>query len=116
MHETQAGKFLNYKRYVAWRDSDEGIAALWHYLLSVDLGDFDPQAPAPVSDGKKSMIDMGKSELGAWVLEFRRNTDYMLKQANMTGDLFTMKQLHALYDPMGNKKASPNALSRELLQ
>lgn len=113
VHETQAGKFLNYKRYVAWRDSDEGIAALWHYLLSIDLGDFDPQAPAPVSDGKKAMIDMGKSELGAWVLEFRRNTDYMLKQANMTGDLFTMKQLHALYDPMGNKKASPNALSRE---
>lgn len=113
IHETQAGKFTDYKRYVAWRDSNDGIAALWHYLLSFDCGGFDPQAPAPVSDGKKAMIDMGKSDLGAWVLEFRRNTDYMLERAGLGGDLFSMKQLHALYDPLGNKKASPNALSRE---
>jgi hypothetical protein len=81
--------------------------------LTLDLAGFDPQAPAPESSGKRNMIEVGKSELGAWVLDFRRNTDYMLKAAGLTGDLFSMRQLHMLYDPAGSKKTSVNALARE---
>jgi hypothetical protein len=111
--ETTAGKFLPFKAYCDWRDSDSGIAALWHYLLELDLGDFDPQAPAPTSSAKAEMIEVGKSELGAWVHEFKRNGDHILAAAGMKGDLFSMKQLHALYDPAGAKRTSVNALARE---
>lgn len=112
--ETLAGKFVNYRRYVAWRDSEEGMAALWHYFLDMDLGDFDPQAPAPMTQGKHSMINLGKSDLGAWVRDLKDHGGVLLAKAGLKGDLFTAKELHALYDPTGEKKASPNALAREL--
>lgn len=112
--EVLAGKYLPYKAYVAWRDSEDGIAALWYYLLQLPLGDFDPQAPAPETIGKLSMIHLGKSDLGAWVRDLKDNTEAMLRRAGLKGDLFSAKELHALFDPTGEKRASPNALAREL--
>ncbi len=112
--EVRAGKYLPYEVYVNWRDSEDGISALWHHLLQLDLGDFDPQAPAPETIGKLSMIHLGKSDLGAWVRDLKDNGAAMLKRAGMKGDLFTAKELHALFDPTGEKKASANALAREL--
>ena len=112
--EVLAGKYADYKAYVRWRDSTEGIAALWAHLLKLPLGDFDPQAPAPDTLGKASMITLGKSELGAWVRELKVNGAALLARAGMKGDLFTAKELYAVYDPTGERKATPNALAREL--
>ncbi len=112
--ETRGGRYLPYREYVRWRDSEEGIAALWHYFLELDLGDFDPQEPAPETTGKLSMIHLGKSDLGAWVLELKQNGAALLARAKLKGDLFNARELHALFDPTGQKKASPNALAREL--
>jgi hypothetical protein len=94
--------------------SASGPAALWHYLLEYDMTGFDPMAPAPVTQGKREMINVGKSELGAWVAEFKENTDQMLAKAKLTGDILATKQLHFLYDPQGDKRTTINALSREL--
>lgn len=112
--EIQAGKYTPYKRYVEWRDSDEGISALWAYFLGLPLGDFDPQAPAPTTQAKSSMIHLGKSDLGSWVRELRDNAPLILKRAGYKGDLFNAKELHALYDPTGEKRTTVNALAREL--
>lgn len=112
--ETAAGKYTAYKEYVAWRNSDAGIAALMHYLLTLPLGDFDPQAPAPETAAKREMLDTGKSELGHWVRELKLNTEVILKRAGMKGDLFSVKELMTLYDPSGSKGVSVNALAREL--
>lgn len=114
VHEVRAGKFINYRVYVAWRDSDSGAAALWHYLLNVDTKGFDPQAPAPMTAGKESMIELGKSDLGSWILELKQNTEAVLRKAGLRGDIFTANELHMAYDPMGDKRASTNALAREL--
>jgi hypothetical protein len=114
VHEVRSGKYEDYKRYVEWRDSEEGTAALWHYLLQLDLAGFDPQAPAPVTQGKETMIEIGKSDLGAFVYELRTNTEAVLARAHLEGDLFTAQELHMLFDPSGEKRASPNALAREL--
>jgi hypothetical protein len=113
IHEAKCGKYLEYKRYVTWRDSEEGVAALWCYLLKLDMGDFDPQAPAPLSESKVEMITTGKSELGAWVANFFLNSEFILKKANITSDLLSMRQLHMLYDPTGSSKTTVNALARE---
>jgi hypothetical protein len=114
VHEVRAGKYKDYKDYVAWRDSVSGIAALWYYLLHLDLGDFDPQAPAPMTTAKSTMIELGKSELGAWVRELRDNADAVLDKYKLQGDLFSAQELYALYDSAGDKRASVNALAREL--
>lgn len=114
IHEVMAGKFLNYKSYVGWRESAAGIAALWHYLLEMDIRAFDPQAPAPDTQGKREMQELGKSDLGAWVRELRDNGDAILHRYNIKSDLVSAPELHMLYDPTGAKKTSVNALAREL--
>lgn len=113
VHEVRAAKFA-YHSYVSWMKSASGPAALWHYLLEYDMAGFDPMAPAPETIGKRSMIEMGKSELGAWVHELKTNTDIVLAKAKLKGDIFSTQQLHMLFDPSGDKRASVNALSREL--
>lgn len=114
VHEVKADLFPDHKQYVAWMNSNEGAAALWDYFLKLDLGDFDPHAPAPHTTGKDSMIELGKSDLGAWVLDLRQNADRILAKVGAKGDLFSAQELHTFYDPAGNKRASTNALAREL--
>lgn len=112
--ESMAGKITWYKDYVAWRDSPAGICALWHHLLNLDMGDFDPQAPAPQTDAKREMLETGKSDLGAWVSEFKHNMDYVLASAGMKGDIFGIRELLLLFDPSGTRQVTANALAREL--
>lgn len=114
VHEVLAGKLTWWREYVAWMKSEAGIAALWWHLLHLDTEGFDPHAPAPDTKGKRDMIELGKSDLGAWVYELKLNTDNVLERAKYRGDLFTAAELHLLYDSDGSKKASPNALGREL--
>lgn len=113
VHETKAKKF-DYHDYVEWMRGEEGPAALWAHLLTLDLDGFDPQAPALMTTGKREMIELGKSDLGAWVLELRENAGEIFSRHNMKGDLFTANELHALYDPNGSKRAGVNGLAREL--
>lgn len=114
VHEVLAGLFPNHLRYVEWMNSASGIAALWYHLMNIDMTGFDPHAPAPATLGKASMIEMGKSELGAWVHELKQNTEIVLTRAKIRGDLVSAKQLHSVFDPGGDKRASVNALAREL--
>lgn len=114
VHEVLADKYKNYREYVRWRESTEGIGALWHYLLSIDTSAFDPQAPAPETAGKHEMQELGKSELGAWVRELRNDGPYILDKHGFKGDLISAPELYAIYDPAGAKRTSVNALAREL--
>jgi len=114
VHEVVAGLFQRHTEYVAWMKSDAGAAALWYYMLDMDLGAFDPHSPAPSTAGKESMIELGKSDLGSWVLELRQNPDRVLQKAGGKGDLFSAAELHTFFDPAGTKRASTNALAREL--
>lgn len=114
IHEVMAGKYIDYKRYVAWRDSDAGIAALWHHLLTMDISWFDPQAPAPTTEGKNSMQELGKSDLGRWVRELRDNGAALMEKHGLKGDLASIQELHAMYDPSSSKNTTVNALAREL--
>jgi len=101
------------RRYVAWMNSREGMEALFYYMLNMDLGDFDPQAAALHTEAKGDMTHISKSELGTWVAQLRDHPDSVIA-GRMRGDLFTAEELHMLFDPTGTKRASPNALAREL--
>jgi hypothetical protein len=116
VHEVKAGRVPQdlRKEFVAWRDSEEGVSALFEYLLRVDLSDFDPQAPAPITVSKAAMHSISRSDLGSWVRELTTNTDHMLRPAKLEGDMFSSAQLLALYDPAGQRRATANGMAREL--
>ena len=101
------------KTFVKWRDSAEGVEHLFYYMQNLDLGDFDPQAAAPTTAAKRDMMHISKSELGVWVHRLKHEPASILN-GKMRGDLFTAEELYMLYDPLGDKRASPNALAREL--
>lgn len=101
------------KRYVAWLKSTEGQEALMYYMMHLPLGDFDPHTEAMQTSAKREMTRIGKSELGVWVSNLKESPDAVLS-GKLKGDLFSAEELYALYDPLGDKRASPNAMAREL--
>lgn len=109
-----------YKNYEQWMGKDEtigpGIAALFAYLLSLDLSDFDPKGHAPVTEAKRDMIDGGRSDLASWVASLRDDPDTVLRidQQVLKFDLWRAEDLLSLYDPMEKGKVTANGLAREL--
>ena len=105
-----------YKRYDKWYKSREGAAALFHYLLHLDLEGFSPTAAAPLTKAKANMIADTKSDVAVWVSQLRIAPDEILKLGDvpLKGDLFTTGELLQLYDPSGKTKVTANGLGREL--
>ena len=106
-----------YKMYDAWVKSD-GPAALFYHLLNVDLGDFNPTAPAMATHSKTQMINDNKSELGAWVLGLREDTEAALRvlgdSVSQKAELVSSPNILRCYDPTGEGKVTANGLGREL--
>lgn len=109
-----------YNAYEKWMGKDDvigpGISALFAYLLSLDLSDFDPTGHAPVTEAKRDMIDGGRSDLASWVATLRDDPDTVLRidQQVLKFDLWRAEDLLSLYDPMEKGKVTANGLAREL--
>ena len=105
-----------YTRYDAWYRSDSGVAALFHRLLRVDLTGFNPHARAMMTKAKADMVDDARSDLGAWVARLHQDPDAVLRLDDqvLPSDLWTNKQLLALYDPDHRTRVTANGLGREL--
>ncbi len=52
--------------FVQWRDKN-GYTALLHYLQNLNVKDFNPTAPAPLSSSKEAMVEDNKSDLERWL-------------------------------------------------
>jgi len=59
-----SGEF--YTGFIKWRDNG-GTAALMHYFLQMDLTEFDPKASPPLTDSKREMIEISRSEVERWI-------------------------------------------------
>jgi hypothetical protein len=94
----------------------EGAPAIFDYMLNLDLGDFNPSAPAFKTKAKERMIQTNLSDLGSWVRQLSTEADYMLKVGDIkiTKDLFTSKELVQFYDPEGKTNVTANGMGREL--
>jgi hypothetical protein len=117
VHEVMAGKLPveQRKAYVAWMESTAGHEALAWHLINLDIGDFDPRAEAYETSAKLEMKIVAKSELGVWVAKLKEDPERLLNGVGgQLGDLLTAEELHAVFDPAGDKRASPNALAREM--
>lgn len=66
--EVTAGKLpmSDAKEFVAWKNNG-GLEALLYFLQHLNLADFDPKAPAPLTESKNEMIADNKTELETWV-------------------------------------------------
>lgn len=105
-----------YDRFVRWWRDGNGAANIFHYLLTLDLGDFNPAAPPPLTEAKLQMIGLGRSDLGEWVAMLRDAPDSVLRLGNQILDyaVWSAHDLLALYDPDSDGKVTANGLSREL--
>ena len=104
-----------YEEYDAWLKG-LGPAALFDYLLSVDLTGFNPTAPAPATLAKDRMIADGRSDLGAWVAQLIDDPDGVLRVGEMKipGDLFTNHELLGVYDPTEKGRVTAQGLGNAL--
>ena len=103
-----------YADYALWLDT-EGGPAVFHHLLHLDLGDFNPSGRAFQTGAKTRMIDDGRSDLASWVRQLRDDPDAVLRvgQAALTQDLLTSAELLALYNDRTGK-VTATGLGREL--
>ncbi len=60
-----------YYRAVAEEAANGGVEALYHYLMSLDLGDFEPWTEPPVTHAKAELIDLGLSSEEVFVKEWQ---------------------------------------------
>lgn len=118
VHEVEATKPLSdsfYKEYDRWYKSD-AVGALFYYLLNLDLGDFNPNACAPVTNAKKEMVQLGRSDVSDWANQLRNDPDSVLRVGDqiLKYSLMTTRELWNLYDPMRNSRITANGVAREL--
>jgi len=117
IHEVRVGPMDEafYMEYDLWLETG-GAAAVFHYLLNLDLGDFNPAAPAFKTAAKERMIANVQSDLAGWVRSLMATPDHVLRVGELVvdKDLFTSKELLQFYDPAGKMGVTANGVGREL--
>jgi hypothetical protein len=105
-----------YDSYVEWLDNG-GAAALFYYFRNVvSLDGFNPKAEAPLTNSRREMVEIGRSDLGGWVSDLRERPESVLVAAGkpLPYKLFSTTELLSLYDPDGSRRVSKQGLSRAL--
>lgn len=109
-----------YKKYEKWMGANHtvgpGIPALFHHLLTLDLGDFLGTSRAMMTRAKREMLANSRSDLASWVNALKEDPDSVLRAAGHTINhaLWRSEDLLSIYDPDGKGKVTPNGISREL--
>jgi len=103
-----------YRKFHDWKDSADGIAALHHHLRQVDTSDFNPDAKAPMTELKREMIEIGRTELERWLrdlpeqrpqqtlytarglLSFWRDENQLNKSKSLAGEAAVLQALKKL--------------------
>lgn len=110
----------DYKMYDAWMKMPEAGPALFDYLLHVDLGDFNPNAPPPITAAKTNMVRLSRTDIDDWVELMLETPEEFLKvgQAPIKADLLTLAELRACYTSYAGKEPdiSQIGFSRKLAQ
>ena len=102
IHEVTADPmpFAFYEAYAERLNFDPSFsAAVFHYLLNLDLGDFKAAGPALTTVAKEHMTRNTRSDIDNWVVDLVEAPDdwLLIGEARLVGDLFTNKELLAVY-------------------
>jgi hypothetical protein len=84
-----------WQRYVRWADNG-GAAALYQYLLDLDIAWFDPDAWAPATPWKEQVKQATMDDIEIWVKDLWDNADDVLGIQGVGKCLFTSKDLCVL--------------------
>jgi len=102
-----------YNDFRNWKESSEGIAALhWHLLDEVDTKDFNPDASAPMTESKKEMIELNRSELDRWVRDLINNSQTALYTMDDLLEKYRCEQQLKEVRPKEGTSAMHKALKR----
>ncbi len=86
--------------FVVWRDTG-GLSALLYFLLNFDISNFNPKAPAPMTEAKQQMVEDNRSDLEGWVADLMgSNISQMLGR-----ELATATELGKRYEADTEHKA-----------
>lgn len=100
--------------FTPWRMSERGRRALMHYLLyEVDCSDFSHTARPPMTDAKREMIRLTRTDLESWLMAVREEPDSFCKRYGGT-DLATVAEMAAVYDPQMVHKVTQMTFARKL--
>lgn len=107
----------HYDKLDVWLHGD-GPAALFDYLLKLNLTGFNPKGHAPVTRAARAMAMAGKSDIAYWCVRLAEDTAGVLailgEAAAKDCDTFTAGQLLKAYDPEGRGRVTPSGMAREL--
>jgi hypothetical protein len=113
IHEAAGGKLDDKIRDACLEMRRTGLGALLYHLLNVDTSDFDVGHAAPVTDAKIEMQNIVRTDLESWLDRALSDPDAYFK--GFKGDLITVDEIHATYDPMGAKReVSTSLVGRKL--
>lgn len=94
-----------------------GPAALFDYLLQLDVSNFAPMAPALVTEAKLKMIEYSRSDVDSWVRQLADDPEAVLRASSAAvatlferRDLATPAELLLLYDPEGRARIRARGL------
>lgn len=83
--------------YFKWANSTVGQAALYHYLLGVDLTGFDPHGWAPMTAEKELVTDATRSPIDAWVRDLKRDPALVLPPIFAGARVLSVEQVSFAY-------------------
>lgn len=97
-----------------WRKSERGRRALMHYLMNeVDCTGFNHTSRAPLTDAKREMISLTRTDLEGWLIAVREDPDPFCRRFG-DSDLLTIPELMAAYDPERNHRVTAATFARKL--
>ena len=96
-----------WQRYVRWVESGWGPAALYHYLLNLDISWFDPSAWAPHTVWKQEVKVATMSPMEQWALDLLEDPETVLPLPGKDKALWTAKELAVVYYGESESEISP---------
>jgi len=103
----QRGNQSYWKNYVRWAESETGAAALYEYLLGLDISWFDPAAWAPPTEWKEEVKAATMSPMEQWVADLYANPEDALPLTGKDKAVWTAKELAVLYYGESEAELSP---------
>lgn len=99
-----------WQRYVKWAENGWGPAALYNYLLGVDISWFDPAAWAPATAWKEEVKTATMSPMEAWIADLYADPEVVLPLPGQSKAVWTAKELAVLYYGEGEAELSPGKI------
>jgi len=96
-----------WQRYVKWADGGWGSAALYQYLLGLDISWFDPAAWAPATPWKDEVKVATMSPMEQWVADLAAEPQTVLPLPGQSKAVWTARELAVIYYGEGEAELSP---------